>query len=435
MDMKLKKLQETRQEKIDALESIINSAEERNLSAEERDNCKAFQEEIKSLDEEIDLVSNVRSVSTRKLTPEVSGESEKRKHSGLVGLTDKEVQQFSITKLVRHLSNRSDSKLREDAAFELETSRAAEEKLGRSANGAIIPHDVLLRDLTKGTNNAGGFLVGTDHQGQSFIDLLRAASVVVNRARMLTDLVGDVAIPRLDNGAAAEVVTEGNSPSEGSHTYAQVALKAHTVAAHIDVSRKLLLQSSPSVDALVFNDLAQSIALKLDALAINGSGSDEPTGILATNGIGSVAMGTNGDNIDWASVVALETEVNQDNALAGDLSYVTNPKVVGAAKTTEKATGTAQFLMNDQMLMNGYNALSSTQVPSGGTKGTGTNLSTLLFGNFADAVLAMWSGLDINVDESSLSTSGGKRIVALQDMDYAVRRPQSFAAITDIVTA
>jgi hypothetical protein len=51
----------------------------------------------------------------------------------------------------------------------------------------------------------------------------------------------------------------------------------------------------------------------------------------------------------------------------------------------------------------------------------------MLFGNWADLMIGYWSGVDINVDTSTGSTSGTVRIVALQDVDVAVRHGESFA--------
>ena len=40
--------------------------------------------------------------------------------------------------------------------------------------------------------------------------------------------------------------------------------------------------------------MVQQVASAIDTVGINGGGSNEPTGILQTSGIGSVAIGTNG---------------------------------------------------------------------------------------------------------------------------------------------
>lgn len=82
-----------------------------------------------------------------------------------------------------------------------------------------------------------------------------------------------------------------------------------------------------------------------------------------------------------------------ENADLGSLAYLTNSKVRGAMKTTEKSQGTARFLMEGGEV-NGYKTVVTNLVPADIKKGTGTNLSAMIFGNFADVVLCSmgWSG-------------------------------------------
>lgn len=86
------------------------------------------------------------------------------------------------------------------------------------------------------------------------------------------------------------------------------------------------------------------------------------------------------------------------------------------------------------MPLNGYAAYVTNQVRSDITKGTGTNLSAAFFGNWADLIMGLWSAVDILVDPYSNGTSGAVRIIALQDLDIAVRHPESFAMFGDIIT-
>ena len=189
------------------------------------------------------------------------------------------------------------------------------------------------------------------------------------------------------------------------------------------------------VESFVRNDLATSLALAIDSAAINGSGSsNQPTGVLNTSGIGSVVGGTNGAAPDWADIVDLESAVAIDNADMGALGFLTNAATRGKLLQTEKASGTAQYVWSDSNTLRGYNAAVSNQVPSNGTKGTGTALSSMVFGNWNDLIIGTWGGIDINVDTSTGSASGTVRVVALQDVDIAVRHAESFAAMTDIIT-
>jgi HK97 family phage major capsid protein len=189
-------------------------------------------------------------------------------------------------------------------------------------------------------------------------------------------------------------------------------------------------------------DLSTVLSLALDAAAIAGTGADnQPTGILNTDGIGDVACGDpDGAAPTWADIVALETEVAVDNADVGALAYLTNAKARGKLKTTEKAANTAQFVWENGIeagfgLLNGYRAAASNQVPSNLTKGGGTALSAIIFGNWNDLVMGLWGTIDILVDPYSGSTSGTVRVVALQDADIGVRHAESFAAAQDVVTA
>lgn len=352
-----------------------------------------------------------------------------------IGMSDHEVKRFSFVRAINALANPTDRRAQEAAAFEFECSRAAAERNGRESRGVMVPSDVLRRDLTVGTAADGGYTVSTDLLSQSFIELLRNSTEVMQRSRMLTDLNGNIAIPRQTGGATAYWVAESGAPTESAQAFDQVTLTPKTVGAFVDFSRKLALQSSIDIESFVRGDLARVLGLEIDRVAINGSGSsNQPTGILNTSGIGSVAGGTNGAAPDWADIIDLESAVANANADVGSLYYITNTKVRGKLKQTEKATGTAQFVWTDSL--NGYQALVTNQVPSNLTKGTASGVcSAIIFGNLADLIIGMWGGLDLMVDPYTGSTSGTVRVVALQDVDVAVRHAASFAAMKDALTA
>lgn len=294
------------------------------------------------------------------------------------------------------------------------------------------------RDLVVGTPTAGGNLVAENLLAANFIDLLRNRSALMgqNMATMLTGLIGDVAIPKQTGGATGYWLAESGTPTESQQTIGQVPLTPKTVGAYTDISRKLLQQSSIDVEAFVRGDLATVLGLAIDLAGIAGTGANnQPRGILNTVGIGSVIGGTNGAAPTWANIVALESEVAAANADVGRLHYLTNALVRGVLKTTEKASGTAQFVWNSNDV-NGYTPIVSNQVPSDLTKGSAEDIcSAIIFGNFADLLIGMWGGLDLLADPYTASTSGTVRVVALQDADIAVRHAESFAAMQDALTA
>ena len=336
-----------------------------------------------------------------------------------VGLTQKEVRQFSFVRAINALANPQDKRAWANAAFEREVSDAAQKTYGRSAQGIFVPNEVVhaKRDLTVGTASAGGNLVATDLLAASFIEMLRNRSVVQRAgATVLNGLVGNVAIPKQSGAATAYWVAESGAPTESQQTLAQVTMSPKTVGAYTDFSRKLMIQSSIDVESMVRRDLATVIALAIDAAALYGTGSNnQPTGIKLVSGINTKDFAAT--NPTFAELVGMESEVATDNADIGTMTYLFNPAQRGALKTTEKSsTSAGQFVWEAGNTVNGYRTETSNQVTAG----------DVFFGNFADLLIGFFSGLDLMVDPYSNSTSGTMRVVALQDTDIAVRNAVSF---------
>ena len=333
-----------------------------------------------------------------------------------IGLSEKEARNFSFLRAINYLANPTDRAAREAAGFEIEASEAAAAKLGRTSRGITIPMDVMTRDLNVGTASAGGNLVETQLDSANFIDLLRNASALDQAgATVLTGLTGNVNIPRQSGAATAYWVAESGSPTESQQTIDQIALSPKTCGAFTDYSRKLMIQSSIDVENMVRNDLARVLALEIDRVGLYGSGSsNQPLGLKDTTGVLTEDFAA--DTPTFSEVVALESDVSGANALLGSPVYLMNSAMRGSLKTKAKDSGSGLFVMEGG-LVNGYEGVLSNQVASG----------DLWFGNFADLIIGYFSGLDLMVDPYTGSTSGTVRVVALQDVDIAVRHPESFS--------
>ena len=341
-----------------------------------------------------------------------------------IGMTKKEVRNFSLMKAIRAMANPNDRNARAEAEFEFEASRDAAERAGVEPQGLYIPTDVMRswaqRDLNTSDDSA---MVAEAYRGGDFIDVLRNASSVMQAgATMLTGLKGDVKIPRKATASATGwISTEGGAASESEPTFGQVTMSPKTLGAYTDITRLMMMQSSLDIENLVRNDLATAISLAIDLGALAGSGSSgQPTGIKNTSGINNPTDFA-AANPTFAEVVAMETAVAEDNALQGNLAYILPASMYGALKTTAKDSGSGQFVVEPGNTINGYRAIVSNQVTAG----------DLYFGNFADLLVGMYGGLDITVDPYTASTSGTVRIVALQTCDVAVRHAVSFAVNND----
>jgi len=347
-----------------------------------------------------------------------------------------------------------------EAGLVREMSQEVQQQSGFSQSGKrgfFVPFSALAKRATYVTSGAttGGNLVATDLMADEFIEALRNNSVMLNLGvRTMTGLVGDVAIPRRSGVASTYYLsTETTAITQSESTFDQVTLSPKNLAALSKYSRQTLLQATPGIEDLVRRDLTDGINLGIDLGILNGSGSaGQPTGILNTSGIGSVALGTNGGAITVNSLVDLEEQVLIDNGAVNRdaIAYVTNAKVLAELKKLRAGGSTTTdgaYLVNDQLdaigrggtpaTVNGYPLYVTNQVPSNLTKGTSSGVcSAVLMGDFSQAMVGFYgNGIEIVVGEDSDDFSKALTSVrAIVSYDVAVRHAESFAAILDVTT-
>lgn len=275
---------------------------------------------------------------------------------------------------------------------------------------------------------------------KDLIEILRP-KLVFNKlgSRFLTDMKGLFAIPQQTAADVGYWVAEGTAPTASNQTIAQVPFSPKTVGGFTDFTRRFLEESNLDVEEFVRDDLTKIIARALELGAINGTGAanNMPQGLIGNTSISQiVALGTTGGPPTWASMVALEAQLAESNAEEGKLAYLTNPNVRGTLKTTPKISGSTfpVYIMDDSGIVNGFPTSVTTQIPNNLVKSTGSNLSAMIFGNWDDSVFALWSDIDLLIDPFTGSSSGTIRVVALQDADFNLRHPQSFAMIVDMQT-
>lgn len=342
----------------------------------------------------------------------------------LLDLSKKETQRYSVFKAIRALTDKNWS----GAEFERECHDAILKRTGLQEavhNGFYMPVDIQQRDLTVGAPTAGGNLVGTDLQPQSFIDILRARSRAAQLGMtMLTGLVGNVAIPKLTGPSTAYWLTnEATAITESNATFGQLALAPKTLGAYTELSRLLMLQSTPAAEALVMNDFAKVMALAIDLAVFEGSGaSGQPTGISQTGSIGSVT----GTSLALAGCIEFQTDLATGNALADNCAYITTPAVAGLLKGRARIASTDSLtLWSGSVLegqIEGFKATTSTQLTA----------ASMIFGDFSQVVLAEWGMLEIALNPYAQFSTAISGIRAIQTVDVGVRQAAAFSRATSI---
>lgn len=351
-----------------------------------------------------------------------------------LGLSAAEVQRYSITRAIKACVEKSWPKV---APYEAEMSKAIAARIGKSGSAGehtfFVPLEVQWaqslgqRDAIVGTASAGGYLVGTNVM--SFIEILRNRSVAMRLgATTMPGLVGSVSIPKqLTASTAYWFADETGTATESNLTFGQVTLVPKTVGGYVEISRQLLLQSTPNAEGVVNADLARVIGLAVDAAAIAGPGTaGQPTGVRNSTGFGTANPST-GTAIGYADMIRFQTAVAASNAMMPGFGYVTTPTVAGILMGKPRFTNSDTPIWGGNILdgtLVGAPAMASLQVGSG----------TIIGGDWSQVIIGEWGVLEIEANPYANFQSGIVGVRALYTCDVGVRYPAAFAVGTGFVS-
>jgi HK97 family phage major capsid protein len=288
-------------------------------------------------------------------------------------------------------------------------------------------NEVRAKAMSFGVDTAGGFLVPNEVLTSQLIPLLYANTVCVELGATRLDGLtrAPIQIPRVGGGTTAYWIGETGTITASDAAVEQVQLMPHGLAAMTVVSELLLGMDSPGVESMLREDMARQMALKLDLAALAGTGaSGQPTGILTASGVNTTTLSDPGTYNQYAQFIS---EVRADNALAGRLGWaVSNADMAeleqivdtssGGTNTTNQIHERRRLLSEDGSELLGYPVRVSTQLSDG----------QVIFGNFADLVIAQWGGMKIDTTNAVNFASAQQHIRALSFFDIGIRHPQSF---------
>jgi HK97 family phage major capsid protein len=433
----IKALKEERGSLLDELAGLQNviEREARSMSEKETSRLSEIEARLSAIASEVEKLEKLQTLAAQAAGNSASRSEEKEK--------SKMKEQYSFKRAMEMaISGRRDG-------IEGEFNAIAAEEYQRSgvsvsAHSVKIPSEVFKRDMTA-TGGSSGSEGGVNIQTSvgSIIDVLLPKTVLRGLGvQQLSNLVGNLDLPTASTLPSAGWNTENGTATEKSPAFSKVTFSPKRLAAYIQVSNQLMLQSSNSIDAYVRNWLLQAMAQSLEAAAIKGGGSNEPTGIIANSSVNVVYAGgatsnstnANGAAPVWADVVNLMKAV--ENANGDGVAYLTNPLVKAKLQTTPRQSSGVEgnFIWPaGGSELNGYPVATSTLVPSNLSKGTSSTLSAAIFGDFSKMALASWGGMELTVDPYSGATAGLTNVVLNAYMDCNLLQPAAFAVCKDIV--
>lgn len=353
-------------------------------------------------------------------------EAERRSMAGAADRPFNDLQsEVSVVEVIR---NAMEGRNQTGAAAEY--AKEVELRTGRKAQGVFIPMGALeTRVAAPIDTTAGADLVPTNHRADLYIQPLRdkllARSLGV---QVLGGLTGNVSIPKAGTGTSVGWVAEGGNLALTDMTFDSVTLAPKHAGGYVEMSRQLIQQGSPDIERLVRGDLAAVVAKAIDSALIGGGGTNEPVGILANLAASGGVQTSSLSTLSWAKILELLQKLDIENVSAS--AIIASTKVKAKLAGTVKAANTATYLMENGRVAD-LAAYFSNNVP----EKTGTpNTGRLIAGDFSQAMLGIWSEIDLLVNpyEAAAFKRGGVLVRAMSTVDVALRNPEAFVVADDI---
>jgi HK97 family phage major capsid protein len=414
--MKLKDLQDRRAKIIAEMRSITEApANAGDLSAEQVQRFDTLKGELDTTEAAIGRQTMLDEAERRMQGQPVAGTGDAR--------LDAEIRAVPFLDFIRLGIPNLD--YRGDLGRARELSQETARRSGLQFRGVAVPmqaFEVRVTTTTAPVGGPGGNLIATDHRGDLYIDAMRAA-LVLNRlgATVLNGLVGNVEIPKRTGSVTAEWIAENSALNFSDQEFGSVPMAPKHVGAITELSRNMLLQTSPDIDTLTRQDFAAVLAQAVDTAAIQGGGSNEPEGLITQLGSATGAL-----TPTWAEILEMIEDVQ--NANAEGTAWLLNPGAVRKLRSTLKVTGDAAggFLMEAPNQLAGYPAISSTIAPENGSAGE----PFITYGKWSDLLVGYWSTFDLLVNpyETTAFRKGNVQVRGIITADVAVRHLESFAA-------
>jgi len=230
--------------------------------------------------------------------------------------------------------------------------------------------------MVSSSNALGGFTVPQDFRN-TLLNLPVEENHILPRATVFPSPTGTVTIPKAKQtdsdeygGMAGQWISEGGLKTKSDTQFEQVEISSHEYAMYTQISIRLLQRSAIAMENWIVTRGRQKIMDAMDNAFINGTGSGQPTGILQTAGIRTVARQA-ANAVGHTDAVRLKRALKPYHRAGG--VFVMNDDVGGYLEETKDNEGRPLFSAStangpyDRLV--GFPFLENTRNPSLGTSG------------------------------------------------------------------
>jgi HK97 family phage major capsid protein len=315
------------------------------------------------------------------------------------------------------------------------------------------------KDMSANVTTTGGSLVAFASQGE-LIEMLRGVEVFARAGAQEIDLPpqGTIRFPRVTSGITIAAFAEAATVSESTPGTSHLLLSAKKYSGLVDIPEELMkFATSVAVEAWLRGEFTKDIGLKVDADQIAGAGGGTAIqGAINYSGARTVVAtttDTDGNTLEAQDPDRLFADIADQNAPvdSGFFFACTNTLWGGIsnrradAVSASDAAGPFVFNVGTQAVgggkirktLNGNLVITSTQIPTNRTKGSGTTL-TLLFGGVGREWLIARAGvIEFNMTNSDASkfTQGLSTMRGTMYMDAGPRHENSFGMIDTLLNS
>jgi HK97 family phage major capsid protein len=175
---------------------------------------------------------------------------------------------------------------------------------GEQTSTTIELRDLAHRDLSVGSDPAGGATVPQQFRERLYEHLVAAAAIRQTNATVVTTTGGeDLSIPTTTAHQGAAIVAEGDPIGEADPTFDVVTLGAFKYGNLTRVTSELLADTAIDLEGYLARDVGRAIGNTAGAHFVTGTGSGQPQGVVPAVTVGRTA--TNPDSVTADDLLAL----------------------------------------------------------------------------------------------------------------------------------
>lgn len=378
----LKKMRENREEKVKALENVLNAAktENRAMTAEEQASFDAIEKEIADIDKTIEAEERAAKAKNTQETGD----------NGAAQATQEELEERAFVKYVL------------GAAAGLE-ERAGELNLTMANNGAIVPTSIANKIIKK----------------------VKDISPILSRATVYY-MTGELKVPVYGASSGHDVkVAYSDDFTEltaDAGKFTSVDLKGYLVGALTLIGRKLKTNAMFNVTDFIVNYMAEEIAAFLEGELLNGTTSKMEGALSTTNEKTAAAAAA----ITADELIDLQAQVKQ--AFQSEACWIMHPETFTAVKKLKD--GQSRYLLQDDFSGEfPYRLLGKPVFVSDNMPKIATGAKTVLYGDMSGLSVKIAEQLEIEVLREKYATQHAIGVVAWMEVDSKVTDSQRMAVL------